>query len=98
MGDKFRVQVNKGTAVHFHFYLIYIVPNRFHTKEAPSGITKTHYSEIEWLHGNQYLNLFKTDIQQKKTSQTHSTSSISGYRQFGKTIIDFKPRKLILPN
>lgn len=61
IGDKFRFCVKKGTDVHFHFYLIYIIPNRFHTREAPSGITKTHYSELDWLHGNQYLCLFKID-------------------------------------
>lgn len=75
IGAKFRVRVNKETDVHFHFYLIYIVPNRFHTREAPSGITKIHYSELDWPHGNHYLCLFKIDPQQKKTSQTLSTSS-----------------------
>lgn len=59
LGDKIMIQVNKETAVPFHFYLIYIVINQFHTREAPSGITRTHYSELEWLHGNQYLDLFK---------------------------------------
>lgn len=40
------IQVNKETAVPFHFYLIFIVTNQFHTREAPSGITRTHYSEL----------------------------------------------------
>lgn len=63
----------QGTAVYFQFYLIYTVPNRFHAREAPSGITKADYSKLEWLHGNQYL----TFVQNQYTVEENKPDSLS---------------------